>query len=170
VSELCPECGFGWDLDPVQLGQAIVALGRQYQDRLGSTEAGHLHRRVRPRTWSPLEYSCHIRDVLFNQRDRVLLALVEDVPTFQPMHRDERVELAGYAAEDVGDVAAGIAIGAKLLAHVLGRLRPSQWDRAGIYGYPAPAERDVRWIGRNVVHELQHHLWDIDQLLAGATG
>ncbi|WP_406044517.1 hypothetical protein OG799_08560 [Micromonospora sp. NBC_00898] len=38
--------------------------------------------------WSPLEYTCHVRDVLRVQGERLALALVTEEPEFTPMGRD----------------------------------------------------------------------------------
>jgi len=40
-------------------------------------------------------------------------------------------------------------------------------DRA--YPWPAPAERDVAWVGRHTVHEGEHHLMDVRRVLAAVT-
>jgi hypothetical protein len=53
----------------------------------------------RPAVWSPLEYCCHLRDVLITQRERVVRVLVEERPTVLPMHREERAVLTRYAEE-----------------------------------------------------------------------
>jgi hypothetical protein len=70
VAEYCADCDFTYDLD-----QALSAPIRIQQ--LAAEVAGilqnsdiDLRRRLEPDTWSPLEYGCHIRDVLLVQRER----------------------------------------------------------------------------------------------------
>jgi hypothetical protein len=59
-----------------------------------------------------LEYAGHVRDILFVQRERVLLALVEEVPTFVPMHRDERVPFVADNERDPAVVSEELAVAA----------------------------------------------------------
>ena len=126
-----------------------------------SAPAEALRRRAAPDDWTPLEYAGHVRDILFVQRDRVLLALVEDVPTFVPMHRDERVPFVADNDRDPAVVAEELAVGARLLAEVFAGLDDDQLERTGIYNYPSPQPRTLRWIGVHTLHELHHHLADI---------
>ena len=77
--------------------------------------------------WSPLEYGCHVRDVLLVQRERVLAARRMDRPTFDPMGRDERVEHDGYAEQDPACVVVQLEEAAFLFANVLARLGPDDW-------------------------------------------
>jgi hypothetical protein len=124
-----------------------------------------LRRRTRPDRWSPLEYCCHVRDVLLVQRERVLAARRTDRPSFDPMGRDERVEHDGYDEQTPGDVAAQLTEAARLFANVLGRLAPGDWDRTVVYNYPQRLERSLRWVAVHTVHEMQHHLRDVRRQL-----
>jgi len=108
-----------------------------------------------------LEYACHVRDVLLVQRERVLLALVGDRPSFPRMYRDERALLARYQQEPIDDVLRELGMAANLAARLFEGLSPEQLDRPCIYNFPAPAERDVAWLGRHTLHETKHHLGDI---------
>ncbi len=112
-------------------------------------------------TWSALEYACHVRDVLLIQRDRVILALVEESPSFAPMHRDERVGLAGYDHERPLEVAAQVTMAAELFGQLFDRLSEEQLGRHCLYNFPAPTERDLDWVGRHTAHEVTHHLHDV---------
>jgi hypothetical protein len=112
-----------------------------------------------------LEYSCHVRDVALMQRDRLYVALVEDEPSFKPMYRNERVAFDRYDAQAPDVVARQIVMAADLLAHAFDGLDDAQWIRPLVYGFPDPARRDVEWIAHHTVHELQHHLMDIDRIL-----
>lgn len=96
-----------------------------------------------PGIWSPLEYACHVRDVLLVQRERVLLARHKERPSFDPMGRDERVDHDGYAEQDPSDVARQLADAARLFANVLGRLPVADWERTVMYNYPALAARSL---------------------------
>ena len=117
--------------------------------------------RREPGVWSPLEYGCHVRDVLLVQRERVLAALIMDCPSFNPMGRDERVAYDGYAEQDRIDVVRQMGDAALLFANVLSRLDPEQWERTVMYNHPKPLERSLRWVAVHTVHEVEHHVLDV---------
>jgi hypothetical protein len=114
-----------------------------------------------PGVWSPLEYAGHLRDVCLHVRDRLVIGLVEDTPSFKPLYRDERVDLGLYAGDDPSTVADELEWSAELFARTFERLAPGALDRTVIYVYPAAAERTLRWVGQQVVHEVEHHLGDV---------
>jgi GNAT superfamily N-acetyltransferase len=121
--------------------------------------------------WSPLEYACHLRDVLLMQRDRVYVALVEHEPSFKPMYRDQRVAFDRYDQQDPADVAAELVMAARLFANALSGLSDEQWSRPLVYGFPEPSVHDVEWVAHHTLHEAVHHLADIDGILSsGVTG
>ncbi len=170
----CAECGFEYDLAAAEsAGPAIVAGVAPLLVVLGNGDrdgAVDLARRPEPRTWSPLEYGCHVRDVLLVQRERVLTARRTDRPAFEPMGRDERVEHDGYARQDPGAVARQLADAAALFANVLARLGAEDWERTVVYGYPATLERTLRWVATHTLHEVRHHVLDVRRQVPTGAG
>ncbi|MEV4129062.1 DinB family protein [Nocardia sp. NPDC049707] len=124
-----------------------------------------LRQRTAPEVWSPLEYACHVRDVLLAQRERVLLARRVDAPALEPMGRDERVEHDGYNEQRPSDVARQLDDAALLFANVLDRLARPDWDRTVSYNFPQHQERPLHWLALHTLHELRHHLLDIRRQL-----
>jgi hypothetical protein len=164
----CDLCGFVYESVPVDaLGGIVRGLGPRYREVLlgpagdGPVDERTARIRLEPEVWSVLEYACHMRDVLLVQRDRAIAALVDVRPTFSPMYRDERVELAHYASQGVETVTAQIDMAASLFALVFDGLGEAQLRRPLVYQFPQVAERDVAWLGRHTVHEGEHHLLDI---------
>jgi hypothetical protein len=162
--DTCARCGFDYDLDDSPEAGSRIRAG------VGTLAAllegpGDLRTRRTQETWSPLEYCCHVRDVLLVQRERVLLACVVDTPSIDPMNRDERVAHDGYAEQDPVDVARQLRDAALLFTNVLARLGPGEWERTMVYNYPAPWERPLRWVAIHTVHEVQHHLLDVQEQL-----
>jgi hypothetical protein len=86
------------------------------------------------------------------------------------MEREERVVRDRYNEQAPATVADELATNAGLMANAVAGLTGEQWDRAGIYGYPEPRERDLHWIARHTIHEGQHHLLDIGRVLRAARG
>ncbi len=165
--ERCEECGFEYDesafsmaADRIRAGSADLATA------LTGSEADVRTRR-QPDSWSPLEYACHVRDMLLVQRERLLAARRLERPVCEPMGRDERVELDGYAEQDPADVARQVRDAAQLFASDLGRLSPADWDRVVVYTYPHRALRSLRWLAIHTVHEVSHHLLDVRRQLTG---
>jgi DinB superfamily len=164
--ERCDGCGFTYD--EAAAGEAARMI-RTDASRLAAILAAggpSLPGRAEPSRWSPLEYGCHVRDMLFVQRERLLAARRLDRPECTPMGRDERVELDGYATQDPADVARQLNDAARLFGNDLDRLTAAEWDRRVIYTYPEPAERTLRWLAIHTVHEVRHHLGDVREQVA----
>lgn len=125
-----------------------------------------LRSRRKPGLWSPLEYGCHLRDVLLVQRERVLAGRRTDRPSCQPMGRDERADHDGYADQQPADVARQLSDAAQLFSNVLNRLSPADWHRDVVYSYPKPTVRSLRWVAVHTLHEVSHHLLDVRRQLA----
>ena len=163
----CDGCGFVYDLGRAgEAGTRIVDGVEAIAARVEETAPARLRTRSEPQTWSPLEYACHVRDVLLVQRERVLAARRTDRPSFDPMGRDERVEHDGYSSQEPVAVARQLRDAAGLFANVLRRLEPGDWERTVTYNFPARLERSLRWVAVHTEHEVSHHLGDIDRQLS----
>ena len=161
----CSACGFTYDeADAPNAAEAIREGAARLAALLRSLPSSAVGARPAPEVWSPVEYGCHVRDVLLVQRERVLLALVSrpgEPPSLPPMSRDERVELEGYGSSSAEDVARQLQDGAALFTRVLDRLDAAGWARSLFYNYPTPQERSLRWVAVHTVHEVRHHLADV---------
>jgi hypothetical protein len=164
--DTCAGCGFAYDLDRAPVAAEAIVAGAHELATVLEDAGADLTTRRRPEEWSPLEYGCHVRDVLLVQRERVLAARRTDTPEFAPMGRDERVEHDGYRHQIPADVARQLTDAAAMFANDLSRLGPDEWDRTIMYNYPAPFERSLRWVAVHTVHEVQHHLLDVRRQLA----
>jgi S-DNA-T family DNA segregation ATPase FtsK/SpoIIIE len=162
----CDECGYRYDTLPrEELSTNIRALGPRYTALLATpVEALRVHKI--DGVWSPLEYACHMRDVLRAQRERVQLALAEDQPTFASMRREERVTEERYNEQSPELVAEELSGAAHVLADELDSLDSDGWQRTGIYNWPNTSPRTIDWIARHTIHEGVHHIMDIERLLA----
>lgn len=167
----CGECGYVYDEHHgLHLAEDLASLGPRYGERLraarGVDSAAILRRRPEPLVWSALEYACHVRDVLLVQRERLFLALVADCPSFVPILPEQRVILARYAAQDPARVADQLEVAATLVADAFATLDDAGWRRPCVYNFPTPARHTLAWLGAHTLHEGEHHLRDVDRVLA----
>ncbi|MET0150252.1 MAG: DinB family protein [Acidimicrobiales bacterium] len=161
----CAACGFDYYGFPrPEIGDRLRARGDEHAERLTETPVAFL-RQHPVDGWSALEYGCHVRDVLLNQRSRIELTQREDAPTFVPMGRDELAVNERYNDQAPDTVALRLTQAAGALATLLAALDDTGWARTATYTYPEPALRDVDWIARHTVHELHHHLTDVHRVL-----
>ena len=93
---------------------------------------------------------------------------VEQQPAIVPMDRDRRVVDDAYNEQDPATVAGDLARAATALAVVLDRLDAPGWARTAVYNFPTTAVRDVDWLARHTLHEVVHHLMDVDRGLGAA--
>jgi len=149
----CDWCGFTYgDHGAESISDEIASLGGRFEALLAAPSS---------------EYGCHVRDVLLAQRERLLLALVEDEPTFVPIYRDQRADLARYSDEPRRQVAREITFASDLLAWVLTGLDVDAWNRTCVYNFPESSVRTVMWLAQHTLHEGEHHLRDIIEVTSG---
>lgn len=164
--ERCAVCAFAWDLvGPEEVGPRIVAGAHGLAQALRA-HPGAATRRPAPERWSALEYAAHLRDVLLHVRDRLIIALVEDDPEFTPLYPDRRVDLGLYAVDDVATVGTELEVAAGLFSRTFQQIDEAALRRKGHYLYPTTALRSLTWMAAQVVHEVEHHRDDVDEVLA----
>ncbi|MHB1534808.1 MAG: DinB family protein [Acidimicrobiales bacterium] len=167
----CEGCGFVYeDLATTAVPERLRSFGSLFRRPVIDVDPATVSTPAEPNTWSALEYLCHFRDVLLVQRERVVLARVEQRPTFARMYREERVALCGYSAHPVTAVVDQLTMAAELCATAFAALDASAWDRRFLYNWPSTAEQDLAWLGRHTVHEGEHHLMDVVRVLEAVAG
>ena len=155
------ECGFTdesirAEAVPTRLSAAVGAITEALRDDAVSRRPGDGR-------WSALEYAAHVRDVLITIRDRTVVGLVQDDPTFAPMYRDQRVDLGLYAGDDAASVATELASVASLFTRTFRQIEPLDLERPVRYGFPEPIHTTIGWMAKQAVHEAEHHLADIEE-------
>ena len=167
----CEGCGFVYeDLATALVPDTLRSFGSRFRSAVIDGDSAAVSTRAEPHTWSALEYLCHVRDVLLVQRERVVLAQVEEGPSFARMYREERVALCGYSASPVTAVVDQLAMAAELCATAFAALDGNSWDRRFFYNWPSTAEQNLAWLGRHTVHEGDHHLMDVVRVLGTVAG
>ena len=163
VVNQCAECGFDYGaLEQSRLAGEITQQAALLASITTRSSTRTLRTRSRPDVWSPLEYACHVRDVLEVQRLRVREATTTQRPVFSSMRREELLAERRYNESDPAAVAQDVVTGATVLADLLDSLTPPEWAAEGIYNFPTTQARSVEWIARHTVHEVVHHLRDLE--------
>ena len=134
----------------------ILANAAAWRERLAAADAT---RRPGPGKWSPLEYGCHVRDVLKLYDYRLTLMLTEDDPLYPNWDQDETAIADRYDTQDPATVADKLAAAAEAIAARFTALSGAQWERRGRRGDGAVFT--VETFGRYFVHDPLHHLYDV---------
>lgn len=153
----CPECGFdtqGFAVEAVP--GMILANAAAWQDALA---AGEARARPEPGKWSPLEYGCHVRDVLRLYDQRLELMLSQDDPLFPNWDQDQTAIADRYAEQDPATVAAALRRAAFAIAGRFESVTGDQWRRTG--NRSDGARFTVETFARYFIHDPVHHLYDV---------
>jgi hypothetical protein len=161
------ECGFDPDAVPVTESPALIRrLGRLHCDWLLDVTAvgsGAAAIRMSPRknTWSPLEYTAHVRDVyaLFDRRIQAILKKPDS--ELELVDHNLAVAEGAYNQLDAPALAEDLMACAERLAVTLDRVRPGQWSLRGFRGGES---RTIEEIAKRAVHEGRHHLMDVERM------
>ena len=150
----CPECGY--DAQSLADGDITAAV----RDNTASWRAV-VHDTTRPdeRTWSPLEYACHVRDVHRIYLQRLELMLSQDDPLYANWDQDETAVAERYGEQDPERVADELEQAGDALADRFDGLTAEQWQRPGCRS--DGASFTVSSFARYYLHDLVHHRADV---------
>ena len=153
----CPDCAYdSQQTMPRNIGTQLRDIATQWEAILVHPD---VRQRPLPSVWSALEYACHVRDVftLFDMRlDRML---TEDVPTFANWDQDATAITERYDLQDPLIVRRQLTVAANQLAEHFESVSGAQWSRIGLRSDGATFTIDS--IGRYLLHDPIHHLWDV---------
>ena len=158
----CAECGI-WvgELQPEELAPKLYASIDAWDEILRTNDPAELTRREQPETWSPVEYGSHVADVMDLFQERIFLMVSEDSPTFPSFDPDAAA--ATYVGRTPEEVADRIEGAGNRLGQVFESLDPALWARTGQRGDGAAFT--VLSIGRYLLHDDLHHLFDVRRFL-----
>ncbi|TCJ28980.1 DinB family protein [Nocardioides jejuensis] len=157
LSRPCPECGFAADtVETNELGEMVRINAERWVAVLERADAAA---RPAERTWSALEYACHVRDVHRIFAERLVLMLETDNPRFPNWDQDATAVEERYADQDPAVVAAELVEAAAHVASIYDGVRGEQWLRAGTRSNGSVFTVDS--IGRYHLHDDVHHLFDV---------
>ena len=154
----CPECGF--DATAIK-GNEVSALlvDNAAQWRL-KISADDVRLRKLEDVWSPLEYACHVRDVLSLAQERILLMLNHEHPAFANWDQDATAIAARYEMQDPDLVAEELVLRASELVELLDGIEAPSWSRSGVRSNGSIFTIDS--FARYMLHDVVHHLYDVD--------
>lgn len=153
----CEECGFQAGTVP---GPEVELWIPELADRwLQVLSRPDVAVRPHPQVWSPLEYACHVRDVLQIFGGRVRLMLAEDGPTFENWDQDATALAERYGEQDPAQVADGLRARAAAAAAAFASVPPDGWDRTGLRSNGSAFT--VESLGQYFLHDVVHHLVDV---------
>jgi len=153
----CPECGFdGSGIPLAEIPDLLRANVRAWPAVLRRDDV-----RVRPddSTWSPLEYSAHVRDVFRVFRTRLDLMLAEDDPEFDNWDQDATAVAERYSEQDPAVVESDLVAAGLALADAFERVPAEAASRTGRRS--DGSRFTVESLGRYLLHDPVHHLWDV---------
>lgn len=157
LQQPCPDCGY----DPAtvareQLPELVLAAVDRWVAVLARDD---VRARPAPRVWSPLEYACHVRDVLRIFAHRAWLIRREDNPQFANWDQDRTALDERYWEADPGSVAAEIRTAGPLAAAAFDAVAEGEWGRPGLRSNGS--RFTLESLGVYFLHDVHHHLWDV---------
>jgi hypothetical protein len=153
----CPDCGFAAaDVAPRTVPEAVRTNAAAWEHVLSRPD---VRERPQPAVWSPLEYACHVRDVLRLYDERLVLMLDQDDPLYPNWDQDATAVSARYSEQDPARVAAELQEAAHVVADRFAGLTPEQWQRPGRRSDGAVFTVDS--FARYFLHDVVHHLHDV---------
>jgi hypothetical protein len=153
----CDECGFdSGDYSREDVSSNIRANLIEWKDQLARDDVT-----VRPSAtqWSPLEYTCHVRDAYRIFNERITLMRNEDNPTFANWDQDQTAIDDNYEAQDPAVVATELSVAAETLAQLLDAVHEDEWARRGTRSNSS--QFTIESISIYMMHDSIHHLWDV---------
>jgi len=116
--------------------------------------------RPAPTVWSPVEYACHVRDVLTLFSERATSMLDSDDPLFGNWDQDQTALTQRYWEQSPTVVSGQLVSAAAQAASVFGGVPDAAWSRPGRRSNGSVFTVDT--LARYFVHDVVHHLHDVN--------
>ncbi|MBA0046888.1 DinB family protein [Mycobacteroides sp. LB1] len=158
----CADCGFDSATTPfARIAEMVRENLAAWQPVLARPQ---VRQRPDERTWSPLEYGAHVRDVFRIFLTRLQLMLDEDNPLFENWDQDRTAIEDRYSDQNPATVAAELAAAGEAIAAAFAKVPQSSLSRHGRRSNGSVFT--VETLGLYFMHDPVHHLHDVSRLPA----
>jgi hypothetical protein len=153
----CPECGYdAATVDPAEIGARVRTAIPRWQAVVLRPDG---RERPTPDVWSPVEYACHVRDVLRIFDGRLELMLTQDEARFANWDQDVTAVESRYDEQVPAELPGELAAAGERIADRFDGVSGAQWDRSAVRS--DGARFTTASFGRYFLHDLEHHLHDV---------
>lgn len=155
IDQGCTECGFQ-PFPAHQMSQRLRSAAQRWRPVLERDDATQ---RPADQTWSPVEYACHVRDMIGVLEQRITAMLHHNTPELADFDGDAEAVAREYWRADPQKVLAQLTQSAQRTADLVDMVEDKQWDLPGRRsdGFEFTVVTLCHYIG----HELEHHLYDV---------
>lgn len=152
----CTECGFE-PFPPHQMGDRLRSAAKRWSSVLQRDDATQ---RPDQQTWSPMEYACHVRDMIMVLHQRVEAMLNQRNPELADFDGDAEAVRREYWRADRSTGLTELTQNAQRTADLVGTVNGQQWELPGRRsdGFEFTIATLCLYIG----HEMEHHLYDVN--------
>jgi len=162
---VCGECGFAYDLVPDAVSDRLSDGPSRVRQTMASVEPVRMDRPPRPGVWSPRQYLAHLTDWAEIILERLRRILHEDGPILPGRDQDLLAVEHDYATWDVSEALDRFEAATAAARQLIQTEGAGAWHRLGVrddFG-----ELEFSLIANDLVHELDHHLLDIQGIHVG---
>jgi len=157
LDRACPQCGYDAATVPVETVAArLPANAGEWRPVLQRADVSV---RPRPDVWSALEYACHVRDVHELYLHRLDRMLTETDPLYDNWDQDATALDKDYGGQDPAVVSDELESAGQGLADRFDTVSGDAWQRPGRRSDGASFTVDT--FSRYLLHDVEHHLWDV---------
>lgn len=162
---VCDECGMAYrDYGTDDVAPAVRSFAPRWRELVSRVDEGALRRRPDEDTWSALQYGWHLGSGLGWMADTLESMTAGDADSFDWFGHEGDVRDADPDRRDLDEITTRIDGASARLAVVLAQADRGSWSRTADFPW---GERDALDMARNAVHEGEHHLHDVRQVLDG---
>ncbi|QCU79170.1 DinB family protein [Citricoccus sp. SGAir0253] len=155
ITDGCAECGFR-PFDPAQVADRIREGTRRWLPVLQRPDVAV---RPVPEVWSPLEYACHVRDMVRLLGERVKSMRDQQDPVLADWDGNAKAVQLAYWAADPGTTWEDLERSTRRTVAILDSVPAQDRGRPGRRSDGTAFTIDS--LGQYIGHEMEHHLHDV---------
>ncbi|MDA8278131.1 MAG: DinB family protein [Actinomycetota bacterium] len=156
ITEGCSECSFA-PFPAIETSSRIVSAAKYFE---GALAQPNVSLRPAPGVWSPLEYSCHVRDVFELFEERLSKMIQFDNPEFDNWDQDQAAIERDYQNQRPEEVLKELQRNAEGIAKSFASVTDDQWQRSGLRSNGSYFT--IESFAIYFIHDIEHHIHDIE--------
>ncbi|MDA8196585.1 MAG: DinB family protein [Actinomycetota bacterium] len=159
ITEGCNQCSFQ-PYPARETSSRLAEATKYYEKALANPNVS-----LRPSEgiWSPLEYSCHVRDVLELFNERLTKMLTIDDAQFDNWDQDQNAIEKDYENQNPDEVLVELRKNSELLSMAFSQVEEDDWSKRGLRSNGS--RFTVETFAIYLMHDIEHHIYDIENQL-----